>query len=78
MIATSFLIFTYIYTNRIGFSFSLRVLKPFATKWMGFHMVRVYIMHTRAASSHPSSYVFFFTLRYILLTNIAMFQAVLG
>lgn len=76
MIATSFLIFTYMYTNRIGFSFNLRVLKPFATKWMGFHMVGVHIIHTRAASSHPLMY---FSLRSdMLFTNIAMFQAVLG
>lgn len=33
--------------------------------------------HTYESRLIPSTYVFFFTLRYILLTNIALFQAVL-
>lgn len=36
------------------------------------------LCHAYESRLIPFSYVFFFTLRYILLTNIAMFQAVLG
>lgn len=42
MIETYFLMFAYIYTNRICFNFNLRIFKPFTTKWMGFHMVGVH------------------------------------